>query len=308
MDIHFIPKLIESYGFCAASDVYDVQLMKAGMTNRSFSFYVDGKRYIIRTPGKGSSRIIDRHQEHTVYQVIAPLHISETLHCFDPCSGVKIASYMENARVCDVSSDSDIRACMKVLRSFHDAKLSVDHVFDLWERLEYYEKLMDGAAFFHSDYLQTKRSVQSLKHYLDAQNTDWTLCHIDSVSDNFLFVPQDDGSELVRLIDWEYAGMQDPHLDIAMFAVYSMMDRMQIEQLIDAYFDGACDAGIRLKIYCYIAVAGLVWSNWCEFKGYCVGELEHYAAAQYRYAKDYPVIFREAYRKEFGTDYEYAPH
>ena len=37
--------------------------------------------------------------------------------------------------------------------------------------------------------------------------------------------------EEIRLIDWEYAAMQDPHLDIAMFAIYSMYNKKQIENL-----------------------------------------------------------------------------
>ena len=44
------------------------------------------------------------------------------------------------------------------------------------------------------------------------------LTHIDAVPDNFLFT----GDE-IRLIDWEYAGMQDVHVDIAMFAIMLCM-------------------------------------------------------------------------------------
>ena len=40
------------------------------------------------------------------------------------------------------------------------------------------------------------------------------------------------------MIDWEYASMQDPHVDIAMFAIYAMYEREAIDQLIDFYFDG----------------------------------------------------------------------
>lgn len=44
------------------------------------------------------------------------------------------------------------------------------------------------------------------------------LTHIDAVPDNFLFVEKE-GREEIRLIDWEYAGMQDPHVDVAMFCM-----------------------------------------------------------------------------------------
>ena len=93
--------------------------------------------------------------------------------------------------------------------------------------------------------------------------------------------------EKIKLIDWEYAAMQDAHLDIAMFCIYSMYDRKQIDHLIDIYFENKCDQQTRIKIYCYISMCGLLWSNWCEYK-YTLGvEFGEYSLAQYRFAKDY---------------------
>ena len=97
----------------------------------------------------------------------------------------------------------------------------------------------------------------------------------------------------LQLTDWEYAGMQDPHVDIAMFCVYSLYGRKEIDNLIDIYFAGVCSNIIRIKIYCYIAVCGLLWSNWCEYKQRLGGEFGEYSLRQYRYAKDYYKIVME---------------
>ena len=53
--------------------------------------------------------------------------------------------------------------------------------------------------------------MNELMDQLDAMQRPRVLSHIDSVADNFLFLP--DGS--VRLIDWEYAGMCDPLIDLS---------------------------------------------------------------------------------------------
>ncbi|MDQ8765814.1 phosphotransferase [Streptococcus ruminantium] len=115
------------------------------------------------------------------------------------------------------------------------------------------------------------------------------LSHIDAVPDNFLIYTEND-EEVIRLIDWEYAGMQDPHVDIAMFCIYALYDRAQIDQLIDIYFEDACPKEIRLKIYCYIAVCGLLWSNWCEYKRSLGVDFGEYAYRQYQYARDFSSI------------------
>ena len=100
------------------------------------------------------------------------------------------------------------------------------------------------------------------------------------------------------LIDWEYAGMQDPHVDIAMFCIYALYDREQIDQLVDIYFENQCQIDVRIKIYCYIAACGLLWSNWCEYKR-CLGvEFGEYSLKQYRYAKEYYKLAYELIEKE----------
>ena len=107
MSASSIHQLIESCGFCRASEVEELQTMKTGMTNRSYAFFVKGNRYIIRIPGEGTDRLINRAQEYAVYRAIAPLKISETVHYFDPVTGIKIASYLTDAHVCDDQSDRD---------------------------------------------------------------------------------------------------------------------------------------------------------------------------------------------------------
>ena len=87
--------------------------------------------------------------------------------------------------------------------------------------------------------------------------------------------------------------MQDPHVDIAMFCIYSLYNRAQVDRLIDIYFEGKCDDAVRIKIYCYIACCGRLWSNWCEYKRQLGVEFGEYSLRQYRYAKDYYKIVSE---------------
>ena len=108
----------------------------------------------------------------------------------------------------------------------------------------------------------------------------------------------EDEEEKIKLIDWEYAAMQDIHLDIAMFCIYSMYNRQQVDNLIDIYFENKCDQQTRIKIYCYISMCGLLWSNWCEYKRNLGVEFGEYSLRQYRYAKDYYRIVQEELKKQ----------
>ena len=143
----------------------------------------------------------------------------------------------------------------------------------------------------YRDYTSTKQKIYELKRYIDVQPKQIALTHIDAVCDNFLMT-----DEKIYLIDWEYAGMQDVHVDIAMFAIYAMFDKEQIDELLSFYFQGEVEFSVKMKIYCYIAVCGLLWSNWCEYKRICGVEFGEYSLKQYRYAKE----FYKIVKKELG--------
>lgn len=274
-------------------EITQVTVLKKGMTNRSFLFSCKGKRYIMRIPGEGTAQLVDRRHEAAVYQAIREKNICDDIAYISPDNGYKITEYLADARVCNPEKAEDVRRCMQRLREFHELRLTVAHTFDIFGQIEFYESLWNGAPSIYKDYRQTKENVFSLRGYIDAHVQERVLTHIDAVPDNFLFVKRDDGSEEIRLIDWEYAGMQDPHVDIAMFCIYALYDRRQVDETIAAYFPGGCSEAVRLKIYCYIAACGLLWSNWCEYKWTLGVEFGEYSLRQYRYAKEYYRIVRD---------------
>ena len=268
-------------------DITHITVLKKGMTNRSFLFTCRGKQYIMRIPGEGTDRLIDRRQEAAVYGAIRDLSLCDDVYYIDPANGYKITAFLENARVCDPENPNEVRRCMAFLRKFHERRLHVGHSFDIFGQIEFYEQLWKGNPSVYADYRRTKEQILSLRPYIEAHAGEKVLTHIDAVPDNFLLTGDD-----IRLIDWEYAGEQDPHVDIAMFAIYALYDRAQIDALIDAYFPEGCPGETRLKIYCYVAACGLLWSNWCEYKRQLGVEFGEYSLRQYRYAKDFYRIFR----------------
>ena len=267
---------------CEEKEITNICSLKKGMTNRSFAFCCKDKKYIMRIPGEGTDKMINRSQEYAVYEQLNGKNITDPVIYMCPENGYKITEYIEGTRTCDSSNDADVKKCMNYLKKFHELNLSVEHEFDLFGQIEYYEGLWQGASSVYRDYKTTKEHVYWLKKYIDRQPKQWALTHIDAVCDNFLM--KDDQ---IYLIDWEYAGMQDVHVDIAMFAIYAMYNKDQVDKLIDAYFEGQVEEAIRIKIYCYIAICGLLWSNWCEYKRICGVEFGEYSLKQYRYAKEY---------------------
>lgn len=278
--------------------IHDITVLKKGMTNRSFLFSFRDKKYIMRIPGEGTDQLINRRQEAAVYRAISDYRLCDNIVHIDPVSGYKITEFFPEARSCDPENPQDLARCMKKLRSFHELGLKVEHEFDIFGQIDFYEGLRGSVPSVYRDYEKTKASVLSLRPYLEAHCGRKVLTHIDAVPDNFLFVKGENGEEEIRLIDWEYAGMQDPHVDIAMFCIYSGYSRQQADALMDAYFPEGCTEAIRTKIYCYISACGLLWSNWCEYKRLLGVEFGEYSIRQYRYAKEYYRLARTRMEEE----------
>lgn len=277
-------RLAEIFG-CRREAVKYEYALKNGMTNDSFLFSVAGRqgRYIARCPGAGTGALIDRRQEHSVYEALRGLSICDDIVHLCRETGLKVTRFWEGARTCDKDSPEDVAACMGLLRDFHGRRLSVAHAFCPFERIGYYEGLLGGRPSAYADYADTKARVMGLREFIGGAAGPSALSHIDAVPSNFVFLP--DGG--LRLIDWEYAAMQDPHIDIAMFSVYAMYGKEQIDGLAGAYFRDGPPDGAMGKIYAYVAVCGLLWSNWCEFKNLHGVPLGGYARRQYRYAREF---------------------
>lgn len=279
-------------------EIKDITVLKKGMTNRSFLFSCRNKKYIMRIPGEGTDLLINRSHEAGVYNVIQNQNICDDVVYINPDNGYKITKFWVGARVCNPNNLQDLEACMKALRTFHSQNFKVAHTFDIFATICFYESLWDGTPSRYRDYIKTKENVFRLQDYISTHAEPYCLTHIDAIPDNFLLIPGPEGKEYVRLIDWEYSGMQDPHVDIAMFCIYSLYKRNQVDTLIDIYFQGNCSKQIRIKIYCYIAACGLLWSNWCEYKSHLGVDFGEYSLRQYRYAKDYYRIVAEELEKE----------
>ena len=252
------------------------------MTNRSFVFTCRNKKYIIRIPGEGTDFLINRQQEFDVYETIKDTGLCDNPIYINPQNGYKITEFLPQVKTCNASNLQNVKLCMEKLRTLHNMKLQVKHTFDIFKQIDFYESLWAGTPSHYPDYQQVKENVFSLQAYIDTQPKQYCLTHIDAVPDNFLF-----SGDNIQLTDWEYAGMQDPHVDIAMFAIYSFYTQKEANILIDLYFEGECDRSTRLKIYCYMAAGGLLWSNWCEYKRKLGIKFGTYARSQYEYAKEY---------------------
>jgi len=282
-----------------SSQIKAIKPLKDGMTNLSFLFQAGDDTYVFRQPGAGTDLLIDRQGEKTSYELVAPLGITDEICYFDGDTGVKISRYYAGARVSGPFDETDVRTVMALLRTIHEAGITPKHRFDIAERIDYYEGLAtQNNSITFADYEMVRRQADELLAFRRALAIPEVLCHIDYVYTNILHLP--DGT--LRVIDWEYSGAADPLIDVAMYAIYAIYNRSQMDAALRHYLGRAPTRQEEARLYLYVALGGFLWSLWTEYKQGMGDEFGQYSLDMYRYMKDYyRVLTTEGYLDELGA-------
>ena len=282
------------------AEVSDIQLLVGGMTNVSYVFKYNGERYIIRVPGVATDTMISRREEAECYNLVNGLGICEDIIYINPETGYKISKFIENSHTCDPKNKEDIALCFKTLCKFHDLKLKVGHTWNTYEKFDLYDSVWAGQPTIFKDYEKLKKEIFDLKDYIDEYSEEYQLVHLDSVYLNFL-IANDGDDPRAYLIDWEYAAMQDPHVDIVCFGLFYDYNKEEMDWIIDKYFETrhqTCSFETRTKIYALLATFALLWVSWSEAKRAEGQDFTEYAKGQYRYAQEYLQYVKERLRKK----------
>jgi CTP:phosphocholine cytidylyltransferase-like protein len=266
------------------NEIVDIKNLKTGMTNKSFKFLIAGKPYIFRLPGEGTGELINRKQEREVYAAIKNLNISDEVVYFDENTGNKISLYYENARNTSAQNREDIGASMIVMRNIHQSGICVGHTFDIKREICRYLALCNERnAIRFADNEETYGKMMHLFELAKTINAPKVLCHVDSNPDNIIRLQ--DGS--IKIIDWEYAGMGDPLMDIAMYSIYSYYSKSEMDKLLKVYLQRDPDISEVSRLYIFAALGGYLWALWTEYKQSFGVEFGDYGMKMYRYAKDF---------------------
>lgn len=279
---------------CEDKDIVNIKAIKAGLTNTSFRFSVDGKDYVYRHPGKGTENYINRKSEAFSMEVAAELNLDNTFIYIDEHEGWKISYFVQNARELDYHNSSEVAAAISMMRTLSQKKRKSEYDFDIWKRaMEFIELLQDKQKSDFDDFLNLENLMKQLYSYIEQDTTEKCLCHCDCYSPNFLF---DDENNLY-LIDWEYSGNDDPASDLGTFICCSDYSYEEAVATIEQYHEGKVDKKTLAHYLGYVSIASYYWYLWAlyqETMGKHVGE---YLYIWYKNSKLYAKKAIEMYER-----------
>ena len=267
-------------------------LIEGGITNTSYRFRCRGEDYLLRQPGEDAGGYILRDQEAASYRAILPLGLCDEVLALEPETGLKITRFWEGVRPADPRNPDDVRRCMAALHRIHDYKARVPHRHDEVRLCRLFEAWMPKPSVYpaHREVQQCCLDMVPILERYEQQNA--VLCHCDTVTANFLFFPRD-GREEMRVIDWEYSGMADPAIDLAMFADDASYTPSETDALIRCYLGEEPDPEFTLRVYGNLALTAITWSNWEEYIRAAGSDYGDYGQKQFRNAGLFSRLFWE---------------
>lgn len=243
-----------------------------GMTNRNYLIEINGQKYVLRKPGEGTEKIINRKNEKFNASSISKLKLDSKLIFFDDTSGIKISEYIVNAQTLNpIIAKDNLKDIAYILKKLHTSDLKFNNKFDVFREIENYEKLsIESNGVFYKNYKEVKKEVMKLKSKLEELNIELKPCHNDTVPENFIKSKRN-----IYLIDWEYSGMNDPLWDLAAHIIECEFEGEEEERFLNYYFESKIDREILLRIEIHKICQDFLWSIWTilkETKGVSFGE------------------------------------
>ena len=232
-----------------------------GLTNKNFKV-VDGEnKYVLRIPGEGTEEYIDRKAEEAAARISADVGVNaEVLH-FDTSSGVQLTRFIEGAITMNEEGFKQPgtagRAAL-ALRDVHRSGKKFTSEFNIFSMMDEYLGILRGKnAWVPDGYEKVQEEADSVRHALAANPLETVPCHCDPLAENFL-----DTGERMYVVDWEYAGNNDPMWDLGDLSVEADFGADQDQELLEAYCDGNPSPENIARMVLYKAMCDLLWPLW----------------------------------------------
>ena len=199
-----------------------------GLTNRNYRITIGPDSYVLRLAGAGTAAYIDRRAEEHNAKVAAAAGEAEVLF-FEAEAGTMLARYVDGARTMSESAFKDLARVERAARTFR--------------QMHGFRSRSPGASTCSPRSTTTSRSCAAAAHSRGLrcpaqgggrraprarrQSGAAGACHNDPLAENFI-----DSPARMYLVDWEYAGMNDPMWDLGDLSVEAGFGPEQDEALL----------------------------------------------------------------------------
>jgi len=221
-----------------------------GVTNRNFLVEVGEDQFVVRLPGTGTSRFIDRLAEAHNARAAALAGIGpDVLHAD---GGALVTSFLPGPALTAeaLRADSGLRHEVgRLLSLVHHCPHPFRLRFDPVAEIERHRSVLPAVPLGTDALIEDVRGLRPARYLVP--------CHNDPWPPNIVAGP--DG---LQMVDWEYSAMGDPAWDLADLVVEAGLDQRQRSDVVSGYAPGPLDPALQARIDALQPVTDLLWGLW----------------------------------------------
>lgn len=237
-------------------DATIVKRLEGGMSNYTYVVVCGGKQYTYRVPGKCAEKFVNRDDEWQNLQEVEKLHISNVTAYVEILTGEKLAEYIEGTIMSETDVFSYNAMSAQALKRIHGSNMKFKD-YDAFGRLANYEQYCSETGFTHP------KAYTDLKHMMEEMRKAYAHvtpvpCHCDYQPTNLVI-----SGDKLYVLDWEFAGMNDPYYDIACYGNAGLDKALS---LLEAYVGHKPEKNELQRLYFHRAFQCLQWYNVAIFK------------------------------------------
>lgn len=274
---------------CEVLKVSDKQIQEivpiGGMTNKNYKVTINNEHFVLRVPGNGTEEMISRNNEMQNALYAHEIGVDAELIYFNEETGIKVSRFIENAETLSPDSakrHANMKLTTSILRKLHSSTKPMPTRFDVYNEIEKYHNLVVKYGVAHyEDYDATRERVYALQGLLETLDVKLTPCHNDLVAENLIKSREDK----MYLIDWEYAGMNDPMWDLAAHIIECDFSEEDEARFLSLYFNGEPEEKYIKRVLINKIFQDFLWSIWTIVKEAKGDNFGSYGIDRYNRAK-----------------------
>ena len=233
--------------------------LSGGLTNENFLVETGGQRYVMRIPGASTDLLsIDRANEVYNTKAAATTGIGPRVLEHIPELDVMVLEFIPGPTMSAQTLQSE-RMAQRMAESFrrlHSAPPFLKD-FNMFRLIEYYLRIVDEHdVTIPGDYRKRLPLVAEVERAVAAGLLPSVSCHNDLLCENFI----DDG-KLLRIVDYELSGNNDPCFDLGNTAQEAMFSDDLRAVLSEAYF-GRLDPQQLARMNLFALMSDVGWTLW----------------------------------------------
>lgn len=226
-----------------------IEKTNKGLTNDNYIIEIDNKSFMLRYPLEDVQHLFNPKNEKKVIESIKNQAYVLPVKYYD--DGIQIVTFIKDLTTFDqANKKTRIKDVANLMKKFHNSKLKVDFNFEPLKQIQLYK---DNIKKKKIDLSLYKEVLERLKnHTFEA-----ILCHNDWVEGNICFI-----NNKVYLIDFEYAGNNDPLFDIMSFLTENDLTNYERREFLNEMFENGISKKDYETLKMYRDINNLLWYLW----------------------------------------------